>query len=128
MTAEGMVSLWVGNASSPEALEQYVAHAYTDDGDEVPSAFARDFALGTYDPGKREAEVIDSAASNLSRLLAGVSYDQVVVPRFVQVLGDTLQAPANALVLLYDVAYDGGPKPSSVVDVHLYPLGAVRYR
>ena len=44
MQKEGFVSLFIGNMSSSEELDQYVLIEYTEDGDAIPSSSKRTLA------------------------------------------------------------------------------------
>lgn len=128
MIEEGKVSLWIGTAPSLDTLEDYIRFRYSDDGDLVLSPFAKDFALGRFDEGKREAEVFDEPRNTLSSLLPGCSYDEVVIPRFMALAGDQLPGPVNAIVLIYDYAFNGVARSTSSPQVQLRGVGVVSYR
>jgi Immunity protein 22 len=128
MLREGKVSLWLGRAPSREALEEYIQFRYTEDGDWIPSQFAADFALPYYDEGTREAEVYDEPRTSVRSLLAGASYEDVVVPQFVAQLGEELSEPVNAIMLVYGLEYDGVPRKSHSSTVSLRPVGVASYR
>ncbi|WP_445670567.1 immunity 22 family protein [Peribacillus sp. FSL K6-1552] len=74
MQKEGFVSFWVGNINSSEELDNLLEISYTEDGDFIPSMFARGFGIDRYDDAVREADFYDEADNLLSRLLEGYSY------------------------------------------------------
>ena len=45
MQKEGFVSFWVGNIKSSEELDNLLEISYTEDGDFIPSLFARSFDI-----------------------------------------------------------------------------------
>ena len=105
MNEVGAVSAWVGNASSGEVFDSAHSVSFSDDGDFLGSAFSRAFNIGYYDEGFREAGYRDIPARNLTDLLEGASYPEVVIPR----LQGGLPGPlvANCFVLLYDYRHAG---------------------
>ena len=62
-----------GRFASWEALQAYLAPTYTEDGDEVPSAFFLETGLTQYEPACVESAMLASPAP-LAQLLDGVSY------------------------------------------------------
>lgn len=105
--ALGYVSLWTGVVGSEDILEQFLTFRFTEDGDAILPPFALAFEIEWFDDDFREMEVHELFYSSLSELLAGCSYDNVIVPRFSALLGDTLCDPVNAVVLLYNFNYNG---------------------
>jgi hypothetical protein len=62
-----------GRFASWEALQAYLAPAYTEDGDAVPSPFFLETGLTDYEPACIESALLASPAP-LAELLDGVSY------------------------------------------------------
>jgi hypothetical protein len=62
-----------GRFASWEALQAYLAPAYTEDGDAVPSPFFLETGLTDYEPSCIESALLASPAP-LAELLDGVSY------------------------------------------------------
>ena len=62
-----------GRFASWEALQAYLAPAYTEDGDAVPSPFFLETGLTDYEPGCVESALL-AAPVPLAELLDGVSY------------------------------------------------------
>lgn len=77
---ENDVSLWLGNFSSEDDLEEYMDVKYTKDGDSVPSQFEKDFKLGYYDRDLIEKDWIEVAENNIHDLLIDFSYDNQLIP------------------------------------------------
>jgi hypothetical protein len=124
MQEEGVVSLWVGQADSPDALDAYLEFGYTEDGDRIPSPFAADFGI-RYDEDFREAQYYDNPSRSVRGLLQGYSYDGVIVPKFVQLLGESLPEDVNAVVLLYNFRHNAGAGTGTGGAVRLRYAGSV---
>jgi hypothetical protein len=110
---DGAVSLWVGNARSREALENYVDIDYSVDDSSRLSPCAEDFGTGFYDEDFMEADMAARPTRSLSELLRGCSYEDVIVPEFVRLCGDRLPEESNAFVLLYDFQHEGALGPAA---------------
>jgi hypothetical protein len=120
----GYVSLWVCKFSSSEELENYLLVAYTEDGDAIPSQFEQDFKVDYYDEDFSEAHYADEDIRKLSQLLEGCSYDDVVIPNFVEKYGEYLPDGFNSMILLYDFQHN--KKSGNEISGVKY-LGSVRY-
>lgn len=126
MREEGAVSLWVGHADSEEALDAYLLTRYSEDGDLIPSPFASDFGTGYYDEDFREGQYYETPSRSIPELLRGFSYDDVIVPKFVQLLGELLSEEVNAVVCLYNFHHEGRLEPATGGGaVRLRYMGAV---
>lgn len=121
------VSVWVGTAESDAALEDYLAFRYDEDGDRVASPFSAAFALGWFDEDLREAAVVTPSGS-LRALLSGFSYAASFEEALIAQHGETLGAPANAVVLLYDFTYTGEIARGDGAAVALQFLGSFAYK
>ncbi|WOO38008.1 immunity 22 family protein [Anaerocolumna sp. AGMB13020] len=102
MEKKGFVSLWVGNVQSFEELDRLLVVSYSDEGDFIPSIFAKSFEIHRYDDTVREAEYYKEASNDLNQLLEGFSYDDEIVPRFDTLVKEELPNDINAVVLLYN--------------------------
>jgi hypothetical protein len=125
MQTEGVVSLWVGQADSADALDAYLQVGYSEDGDFIPSAFARDFGIGHYDEDFREAQQYAEPSRSVPDLLKGYSYDSVIIPKFVQLLGRSFPVDVNAVILLYNFKHDSGVEANDGGPVRLKYMGGV---
>jgi hypothetical protein len=125
MRDEGVVSLWVGESDSPDALDAYLQVGYSEDGDFIPSPFARDFGIRYYDEDFREAQHYEEPSRSVRDLLKGYSYDSVIIPKFVQLLGDSFPVDVNAVILLYNFKHDSGVEANDGGPVRLRYMGAV---
>ncbi|MEK4066237.1 immunity 22 family protein [Peribacillus sp. FSL R5-0717] len=125
MQKEGFVSFWVGNINTSEELDNLLEISYTEDGDFVPSMFARSFGIDRYDDAVREADFYDEADNSLSRLLEGFSYDEDIIPKFSSLCGAQLPSQYNVVILLYNFKYEGIKKKTTINNSNLEFLGAV---
>jgi hypothetical protein len=122
-----MVSLWAGIFVSPQTFSEVVATVYTEDGDFDPSEFAATFGIDYYDEDFFEANWF-GVAERVIKLLNMFSYYEIIVDRFASLLPATVQATANAIILLYNFEYDGHVRAATVRGVELAYLGSVSYR
>src|SRR5258708_5503989 len=124
---QGYVSLWAGRADSASSLDEYMNVVYSEDGDLIPSAFAHDFAIKSYDEDFREAQFWEVPSRKVRDLLTGHSYDTEIIPAFVKICGESLSTEVNAVVLLYNFEFNEGPKDNAGDNVRLRYLGTVVY-
>ncbi|MGE7586731.1 immunity 22 family protein [Peribacillus sp. NPDC101480] len=127
MQKEGFVSFWVGNINTSEELDNLLEISYTEDGDFIPTMFARSFGIDRYDDAVREADFYDEADNSLSRLLEGFSYDDDIIPKFSSLCGAQLPRQYNVVILLYNFKYEGIKKKTTINNSNLEFLGAVEY-
>jgi len=120
---EGYVSLWVGKFKSTKELQHYLLISYTEDGDAIPSEFEKDFQIDWYDEDFMEAEYFDEEIEELPKLLDGCSYDDAVIPNFIQTYGKSLSDSVNSMILLYN--FQCAPKEQSDLK-HIKYLGNVK--
>jgi hypothetical protein len=124
MQKEGFVSLFIGNMSSSEELDQYVLIEYTEDGDAIPSQFEKDFGIDYYDEDFREVEFYKEPLDDLRNLLEGFSYNEEIVWKFIDLCGVYLDHKVNSVILLYNFQYTGTIKRANQFQF----LGAVQYK
>lgn len=125
MQAQGAVSLWVGQADTSGALDAYLQVGYSDDGDFIPSPFARDFGIRYYDEDFREAQHYERPSRSVRNLLKGYSYDSVIIREFVQLFGELFPVDVNAVILLYNFRHDTGVEANDAGAVRLRYMGAI---
>jgi hypothetical protein len=125
MNEDGTVSLWLGNAPSREAFDEALDVQFSEDGDFLGSRFSRAFNIGYYDEGLKEAEYREQPATDLQALLEGVSYADVVIPRFLTAISAPIAA--NCFVLLYDYRHVAPHDWAADGSVFRY-AGSVKYR
>lgn len=128
MEKEGFVSLWVGNVQSSEELDRLLAVSYSDEGDFIPSIFAKHFEIRRYDDAVREAEYYEEASNDLNQILEGFSYDDEIVPRFTALVQEGLTKDFNAVILLYNFKYTGEIIEAIIQSNYFRFLGTVEYQ
>jgi thiamine pyrophosphokinase len=124
MEKEGFVSLFIGNSNSYEELQKYVLVSYTEDGDSIPSKFEKDFGIEYYNEDFREVEFCSQSSNDLRFLLEGFSYDEEIVPEFINICGERLDQEVNSVILLYDFKYDAKVDKANQFKF----LGTVQYK
>ena len=128
MEQEGFVSLWVGNVQSSEELDRLLTVSYSDEGDFIPSIFAKHFEVRRYDDAVREAEYYEEASKDLNQLLEGFSYDDEIAPKFNTLVQEELPNGINAVILLYNFRYTGEIVEATIQSNYLRYLGTVEYQ
>ncbi len=127
MRQEDVVSLWVGNFSSEDALRAHLETSYSPDGDFQGSRFTRDFGIAYYDEDFFEAEFYQEPLSALRRLLNGFSYHSQIIPQFEALVGPNLPTACNSAVLLYNFRYLEPTPPVAASSAPLRFVGSVGY-
>ncbi|REK56482.1 immunity 22 family protein [Parageobacillus thermoglucosidasius] len=97
----------MGNSKSYKDLQNYILNSYTEDGDLLPSEFEKDFNIDYYNEDFREVEFYDEPSNDLRVLLEGFSYDEEIIPKFIELCGERLNQEVNSVILLYNFQYDG---------------------
>ncbi|WP_182914734.1 immunity 22 family protein [Paenibacillus thiaminolyticus] len=75
----------------------------------------------------REAYLADSPGVGLAGLLAGCSYEEEVIPRFMQLHPEPFPEERNAVILLYKFAYNGHVRHAANERLSVDYIGSVRY-
>lgn len=119
------MSLWLGRSESAAAFWKALEVEFSEDGDFLGSDFSRAFGIEYYEEGLREAAIFESLESTLAQLVAGASYEEIVLPRL-QNLGVSVEAGTNCLVLLYNYRHSA-PTAAQLGGVSLVFKGAVPY-
>lgn len=127
MEQEGFVSLWVGNVQSSEEMDRLLTVSYSDEGDFIPSIFAKHFEVRRYDDAVREAEYYEEASNDLNQLLEGFSYDDEITPKFNTLVQEELPNDINAVILLYNFKYTGEIVEATIQSNYLRYFGTVEY-
>ncbi len=124
MEKEGFVSLFIGNSSSSEELQNYILVSYSEDGDAISSRFEKDFNIVSYDHDFIEAEFYEEPSDDLRVLLEGFSYDKEITPKFIKICGERLNQEANSVILLYNFQYH-----ENVIETDQFRfLGTIQYK
>ena len=130
---EDYVSLWLGNFTSSETLDEYLDTKYSDEKgfqkhlkdlftpenadrpfeqdlkqffNEFYNVFEYDFGLVS-DDDFIEAEVFPEASDRIGSLLLPFSFSEQIIPLFEEKLGLTVEQPYNTVILLFNLAYEG---------------------
>ncbi|TWT38818.1 immunity 22 family protein [Blastopirellula retiformator] len=127
MREDGFVSLWLGVAPDADALSDYVALTYDEDGEVIPSLFMREFDLPYWDEDFREADTIDGPSDSVAEVLSGFSYNSQLIEQFQRMLGESLTFPVNAAVLLYNFNHQSPTVTQSDGAIQLRFVGVAKY-
>ncbi|WP_053365750.1 immunity 22 family protein [Bacillus sp. FJAT-27245] len=128
MEQEGCVSLWVGEFGSSEKFRDYLFIEYDEDGEAIPSNFEKDFSIEYYDEDFREVVYHQQPHSSLNQLVAGASFEEVIIPKFQEMFAKNAPEKANAVVLLYNFHYNSTIKTAQSGLGTLHYIGAVQYK
>jgi Immunity protein 22 len=112
-----MVSLWLAKATTQESLDDFLNVRYSDDGNYENSSFGNYFKVGYYNESFKESEFLEEYSDNLEYLLEGFSYEENIIPRFVDSVVNQLEE-FNAVIMLYN--YDYSEEISEYNDGSLY--------
>ncbi|MBL3641727.1 immunity 22 family protein [Bacillus sp. RHFB] len=105
MVKQGMVSIWLGNIKNENSIEEYVDLKYDEDGESVPSKFFIDFNI---DMDETDVDFIEKAvlkenSNNISVMLEGCSYEEIMIPKIIKHFN--LTKSYNAVILIYKLEY-----------------------
>ena len=129
MEKEGYVSLWIGNAKSDEELLEYVELVYTDDGDWLPSQFLQDFNIDIddFDEDFIERVCRQKEANSIIELISGCSYENIIMPKYENLIDGVSAVKFNAGILIYNFQYDGNVGSVNNKDYEFKFIGSVEY-
>lgn len=129
MEKEGYVSLWIGNMKVDDELLEYVELRYTDEGEWEPSKFMIDFNIDIddFDEDYIERVYHETVVNSVSELIAGCSYDNIIIPKIEKVLGKNFSADINSAILLYNYDYDEMAKRVNVSQCKFEYVCSVEY-
>ncbi|SDC36100.1 Immunity protein 22 [Terribacillus halophilus] len=105
MEKQGWVSIWLGNINDEDSIGEYVDLTYDEDGESVPSQFFIDFNIDMdeTDEDTIEKAVYKNSSSDISTLLDGCSYEEIVIPKIQKSIN--LKKSYNAVILIYNFEY-----------------------
>ncbi|WP_146552508.1 immunity 22 family protein [Rummeliibacillus sp. SL167] len=105
MEKQGWVSIWLGNINDEDSIGEYVDLTYDEDGESVPSQFFIDFNIDMdeTDEDTIEKAVYKNSSSDISELLDGCSYEEIVIPKIQKSIN--LKKSYNAVILIYNFEY-----------------------
>jgi Immunity protein 22 len=127
MEEQGIVSLWLGKAKSSDELEEALQVFYSEDGDFNGSEFTRGFQIEFYDENFKESEFLEVKENSLEFLLDGFSYDNVIIPRFLDI-AELTNEKFNAVMLLYNFAYNSTVPEWQTGEMFFKFIGSVSYQ
>ncbi|KUR61358.1 MULTISPECIES: immunity 22 family protein [Bacillus] len=106
MEKQGWVSIWLGTIKEGDSIEEYVDLKYDEDGESVPSKFFIDFNIDMdeTDEDTIEKAVYKNSSSDISSLLDGCSYEEIVIPKIQKSIN--LKKSYNAVILIYNFEYN----------------------
>lgn len=116
MEKQGWVSIWLGNINREDFLEEYVDLSYDEDGESAPSQFFIDFNIDMdeTDEDTIEKAVYNSSSGDIATLLAGCSYEEIIIPKIKGKVN--LNKSYNALILFYNFDYNDEITSTSTFD------------
>jgi hypothetical protein len=123
----GIVSIWIGKEKVSEALARALDVSFNDEGDFLGSPFSRAFGIKYYGDCTQETRVCEPPPKTLRELLKGVSHEAKIAPALERLPGAKLSGE-NAVVLLYDIRYDGKQTNWSSDGIQLKNVGSIRYK
>ncbi|KAF1678689.1 MULTISPECIES: immunity 22 family protein [Bacillus] len=105
MEKQGWVSIWLGNINDEDSIGEYVDLSYDEDGESVPSQFFIDFNIDMdeTDEDTIEKAVYKNSSNDISALLDGCSYEEIVIPKIQKSIN--LKKSYNAVILIYNFQY-----------------------
>ncbi|WP_273128703.1 immunity 22 family protein [Bacillus weihaiensis] len=105
MEKQGWVSIWLGNIKDEDSIGEYVDLTYDEDGESVPSQFFMDFNIDMdeTDEDTIEKAVYKYSSSDISELLDGCSYEEIIIPKIQKSIN--LKKSYNAVILIYNFEY-----------------------
>lgn len=126
METENTVSIWVGNFESKSQLYEFLTLIYDDEGEVVPSLFYESYEIDIddIDDDLIESEVYDVEHSNLEWMLKGASYEQTILRNLKEEGINTIIAPSNTIILLYNYDCSG----NKIVTANTRFIGTVSYK
>lgn len=109
MEKEGVVSLWLGNIRTNEFLNDYVEIKYTEDGEWEPSEFLKDFKIDIDDIDENFIEKVryEEKLDSIESLLQGCSYEEIIIPKIINIIGNKVGKEINTVILVYNLEYSG---------------------
>ncbi|MGN7287488.1 immunity 22 family protein [Shouchella rhizosphaerae] len=105
MEKQGWVSIWLGNIKE-DSIGEYVDLTYDEDGESGPSKFFNDFNIDMdeTDEDTIEKAVYKNSSRDISTLLDGCSYEEIIIPKVKKSID--LKKSYNAVILIYNFEYN----------------------
>ena len=102
---EGVVSIWIGTISTESPIDEFLEEQYNEDGDAACPLWTT-LGIDWFDHDFQEMHWQPTAAT-AADLLAGHSYAESFVKVAIAACNDLNITSGNAVLLLYDFAYEG---------------------
>ena len=117
METDNTVSIWIGNFKNLTELENYIDLTYDDEGEIVVSDFFNDFKIDINDIDEDliEKAVLPNETNDISIILRNASYEEQLLCKLNALESLTINK-GNAVVLIYNYAYDGSVKSSDYLN------------
>ena len=117
METDNTVSIWIGNFKNLTELENYIDLTYDDEGEIVISDFFNDFKIDINDIDEDliEKAVLPNETNDISIFLRTASYEEQLLCKLNALESLTINK-GNAVVLIYNYAYDGSVKFSDYLN------------
>ena len=117
METDNTVSIWIGNFKNLTELENYIDLTYDDEGEIVVSDFFNDFKIDINDIDEDliEKAVLSNETNDISIILRTASHEEQLLCEL-NALESLNINKGNAVVLLYNYAYDGSVKSSDYLN------------
>jgi hypothetical protein len=106
MENKGIASFWLGFIESESVFDELMRVHYSEDGDFIPSKFARYFSISRYDDTTREAEYFEAPQESIGKILVGFSYNSCIIPQFKNCRTKNDIEKYNCAILLYNYDHD----------------------
>lgn len=126
MEKEGYVSLWVGSIETDEMLNEYVSPLYTKEGGWGKSSFLKDFNID-FNAGFIEKIYRKETVNSIRKLIAGCSYEDVVIPQYEKIMKGVSKKKYNVGILFYNFQYKGNLEKVKGENYNFEFIGSVSY-
>ncbi len=141
----GNASLWVGTFESEEQVDEYVEAMYREcenerdcDNcnlevcveDDIYSVFEKKFLCDNKyycDEDFREVTFHEKAVKSIDALIEGHSYDDQIVPKFMESVQGAKDVEGNTVIILYDCDYKGEIKNDVGENYKIEYIGTVEF-
>lgn len=121
--------MWLGNFSTEDELKQYVEIKFNKLGDRISSKFMQDFKIDfvDYNQDLLESTFINHTTKSLKVFLKGSSFEDKILPQFIDYYGETIEGNFNSVIRLYDFEYNEVVDEVKSANKNNVFMGAVTY-
>jgi len=121
------VSLWLGQFDNEKQLKEYVSFVYQEDVVVKPK-FCNDFLIDFFDEDFMESFMEELPSNDLLDLLVGCSYDDVIIPKYKELMMKGFNLKANAAILLFNFKYHEKVLENTNNNNCIKYIGTVKYK